>query len=84
MLVSWLVTQCRQAETLVSTTRRYNPEDQHFMEPEGSLSCSEEPATGPNPEPDESNPHPETLFLSPILILSSHLRLGLPSGNLKK
>jgi hypothetical protein len=27
------------------------------MEPEGSLSCSQEPATGPCPEPDESNPH---------------------------
>jgi len=26
------------------------------MEPEGSLSCSQEPATGPYPEPDASNP----------------------------
>jgi hypothetical protein len=32
------------------------------MEPEGSLSWSQEPATGPYPEPDESNPHPQTLF----------------------
>jgi hypothetical protein len=39
------------------------------MEPESSLPCSQEPSTGPYPEPDQS-----------ILILNSHLRLGLPSG----
>jgi hypothetical protein len=27
------------------------------MEPEGSLQCSQEPATGPYPEPDASSPH---------------------------
>jgi hypothetical protein len=32
------------------------------MEPEGSLLCSQEPATCPYPEPKESNPHPQTLF----------------------
>jgi hypothetical protein len=32
-----------------------------FIEPEASLPCSQEPATGPI-EPDESNPHPPTLF----------------------
>jgi hypothetical protein len=31
------------------------------MEPEGSLSCSQEPATDPYPESDESNPHPPTI-----------------------
>jgi hypothetical protein len=41
------------------------------MEPEGSLPCSQEPATGPYPEPHD---------LRVILILSSHLILGLPSG----
>jgi len=33
------------------------------MEPEGSLLCSQEPATGHYPEPDESSPHPQILFL---------------------
>jgi hypothetical protein len=27
------------------------------MEPEDSLPCSQEPSTGPNPEPDQSNPY---------------------------
>jgi hypothetical protein len=50
---------------------------QHFMEPENSSPCSQEPSTNPYPEPDRSIPcHP---ILS-ILIVSTHLRLGLPSG----
>jgi hypothetical protein len=32
------------------------------MEPEGSLLCSQEPTTGPYPEPDESSPQFPTLF----------------------
>jgi len=33
------------------------------MESEGSLPCSQEPATGPCPEPDESSPHTVTLSI---------------------
>jgi len=33
-----------------------------FMDPEGSLPCSQEPATGPYPKPDGSSPHLSTLF----------------------
>jgi len=32
------------------------------MEPEGSLRCSQQPATGPYSEPDESSPHFPNLF----------------------
>jgi hypothetical protein len=32
------------------------------MEHEGSLQYSQKPATGPNPEPDESSTHPPILF----------------------
>jgi hypothetical protein len=46
------------------------------MEPEGSLPRSQEPSTDPYREPDRSNPY----HLRSILILSTHLRLGLPSG----
>ena len=47
----------------------------------GSSPHSQEPTTCPYPEPDRSSPcplHPTTL--RSILILSSHLRLGLPSS----
>jgi hypothetical protein len=46
-----------------------------FKEPEGL--CSQEPHTGPYPEPVRSSPHHPILYLLRfILILSSHLRLG--------
>jgi hypothetical protein len=58
----------------------YSITSQHFMEPESSLQCSQKPSTGPYSEPDQSNPHqPIYSYLRPILILSTHLHLGLPS-----
>jgi hypothetical protein len=42
--------------------------------------CSQEPAIGPHPEPDQSSPQIQSYFSKIILILFSHLRLGLPSG----
>jgi hypothetical protein len=51
------------------------------MEPEESLLCLQEPPTGPCSVPDESSPyHPHLISQRSILISSSHLRLGLPSG----
>jgi hypothetical protein len=49
------------------------------MEPECSLLYSQEPSTSPYPEPDQTMP-PHPISLRFILILSTHLRLGLPSG----
>jgi len=51
------------------------------MEPEGSLPCSQEPATGPYPQPDASSPQLPTLFLKIYSILSFYLPLGLPSNH---
>jgi hypothetical protein len=50
------------------------------MEPEDSLSCSQEPSTGPYPKPDQSSPYHAILSLSAILILFTHLCPGLLSG----
>jgi hypothetical protein len=49
----------------------------HFMKPESSLTRSQEPSSGPYPEPHQSHPYHPILSLSlrTILILSNHLRL---------
>jgi hypothetical protein len=52
------------------------------MEPEGSLPHSQDPATCPYPEPAQSSSCPHPTALRSILILSSHLRLGLPNGRI--
>jgi hypothetical protein len=50
------------------------------MGPEGSLLSSQDFSTGPFTEPDASNPQPHTYFFKIILILASHLHLGLQCG----
>ena len=54
----------------------------YFMEPQVSLPHSQVPATCPCPKPDQSSPWPSPHSTSWrfFLILSSHLRLGIPSG----
>jgi hypothetical protein len=49
------------------------------MELEGSLLCSQESSTDPNPKPDQSSPYHPILSLKFILIFT-HLHLGLPRG----
>jgi len=50
------------------------------MEPEGSLPRLQMPTICPCPEPDQSSPYSHPTSWIFILILSSHLCLGLPSG----
>jgi hypothetical protein len=51
------------------------------MEPEGSLPSLQELSTCTYPEPNQSSPQHSMLYLKrSILMLSIHLRLGLPSG----
>jgi hypothetical protein len=54
------------------------------MEPEGSLPCSQQPATYPYPERAQwiQSTSPNPISLRSILMLSSHQRLGLPSGKI--
>ena len=54
----------------------------HLMETESSLPCSQEPATRSYPQPDQSSPRhsPQPVSWRTVVILPSHLCLGLPSG----
>jgi hypothetical protein len=49
------------------------------MKTESSLPCPQEHSTGPYPKPIQSTPS-QPIFLRSILILPTHLRLGLPSA----
>ena len=50
-----------------------------FMKPEGSLPCSQEPATSPHPQPHQYIPRQHRISSTVILRLFSHLRLHLQS-----
>jgi hypothetical protein len=41
----------------------YSRTSQHFMEPKGSLLCSQQLSTGPYPQPDRSSPYHPILSL---------------------
>jgi hypothetical protein len=46
----------------------YSRTSQHYMEPEVSLPCSQQPSTGPYSKPDQSNPsHPISLKIRTTL-----------------
>jgi hypothetical protein len=48
-----------------------------FMKPEGSLPCSQEPANGPHPTPDELSLRYPVFFR--FILICFHLHLGLQS-----
>jgi hypothetical protein len=51
------------------------------MKPDGSFTCSQEPATGPYTEPNKPSPHSYILSLQDVFTLFSHLCLSLQSGS---
>jgi hypothetical protein len=57
----------------------YSRTSQHFMEPEGSSSCSQEPSTGPYPEPDQSKW--DTLRFTSVLHNPTKFRLSFILGS---
>jgi hypothetical protein len=58
--------------------RKYLTNCQYFMEPEGSLPCSQDSFTDPYPEPDQLIPHHLMLFLNIHFNIILYLRLLLP------
>jgi hypothetical protein len=45
------------------TVAQLDQKFKRFMEPEGPLPCTQEPATTAGAEPDESSPLPQIIFL---------------------
>jgi hypothetical protein len=69
----------RQLHSTESLLRRkqlvsYLWNSQRLMEPEDSLPCSQEPATDPYPQPDETIPQSHPIPLRHFSVLFSHLR----------
>jgi hypothetical protein len=50
-----LIRRCRILFEKMIVTQPVNKYPAFFMEPEGSLPCSQKPATGPSPEPANSS-----------------------------
>ena len=80
-LLSTLVTNCHQnvyyLQMFNCTLALLIP---WLMEPGGSMQHSQRFSNNPYPEPNQANSSYRYLCLRSILILSSHLRLGLPEG----
>jgi hypothetical protein len=54
---SYTLTKLHGAEPFLTSRQlcSYSRTSQHFMKPEGSLPCLQEPSTGPYPQPDQSS-----------------------------
>jgi hypothetical protein len=59
----------------------YSKTSQHFMEPECSLPCSQEPSAGPCSESSIQSIQHNPISLRSILILSTQLPIVLPNGS---